>query len=197
MHILGLTEKDKLTFPIFRILYCNNKKSLECLSLPTLISSHIVSYEFLLTYRRNKFPFYQIISHRFKLVILERKGNHCPHWLWVCSLALSHVWLFVTPWTVTLKAPPSVEFSRQEYWSRLPFPIPGDLPNPEIKSSFLMSLILVGGFFITTPPREPAHTGCWPFKKGIEAITSVHIAMNILKGNSRNVSMIFFKENTK
>ena len=38
-----------------------------------------------------------------------------------------------TPWTVALQAPLSMRFSRQEYWSGLPFPPPGDLPNPEIK----------------------------------------------------------------
>ena len=42
---------------------------------------------------------------------------------------LSHVRLFVTPWTVAHQAPPSMEFSRQEYWSGLPFPSPGNLPN--------------------------------------------------------------------
>ena len=42
--------------------------------------------------------------------------------------SLSHVRLFATPWTVAHQAPPSMEFSRQEYWSRLPFPSPGDLP---------------------------------------------------------------------
>ena len=48
-------------------------------------------------------------------------------------LLLSHfsrVWLFATPWTVACQAPLSTEFSRQEYWSGLPFPSPGDLPNP-------------------------------------------------------------------
>ena len=45
----------------------------------------------------------------------------------------SRVRLFVTPWTVAHQAPLSVEFSRQEYWARLPFPSPGDLPNPGIK----------------------------------------------------------------
>ena len=39
----------------------------------------------------------------------------------------------VTPWTVAHEAPPSVEFSWQEYWSGLPFPSPGDLPNPGIE----------------------------------------------------------------
>ena len=40
--------------------------------------------------------------------------------------SLSHVWLFVTPWTVAYQAPPSMGFSRQEYWSGLPFPCPVD-----------------------------------------------------------------------
>ena len=45
----------------------------------------------------------------------------------------SHVWLFETPWTVACQAPLSMGFSRQEYWSSLPFPPPGDLPDPGIK----------------------------------------------------------------
>ena len=47
--------------------------------------------------------------------------------------SLSRVRLFVTPWTVARQAPLSMGFSRQEYWSRLPFPSPGDLPNPGIE----------------------------------------------------------------
>ena len=46
---------------------------------------------------------------------------------------LSHVQHFATPWTVAYQAPQSMEFSRQEYWSGLPFPSPGDLPNPGIE----------------------------------------------------------------
>ena len=46
---------------------------------------------------------------------------------------LSVVRLFATPWTVAYQAPPSMGFSRQEYWSGLPFPSPGDLPNPGIE----------------------------------------------------------------
>ena len=48
-------------------------------------------------------------------------------------LSLSHVQLLVTPWTVVHQAPLSVGFSRQEYWSGLPFPSPGDLPDPGVK----------------------------------------------------------------
>ena len=51
----------------------------------------------------------------------------------VCVCVLSHVRLFETPWTVAYQAPLFMGFSRQEYWSGLPFPSPGDLPDPGIK----------------------------------------------------------------
>ena len=47
--------------------------------------------------------------------------------------SLSHVRLTATLWTIAHQAPPSMGFSRQEYWSGLPFPAPGDLPNPGIE----------------------------------------------------------------
>ena len=56
----------------------------------------------------------------------------------------SHVRVFVTPWTIAHKAPLSMEFSKQEYWSELPFPSPEDLPNPGIKP---ISPALTGRFF--------------------------------------------------
>ena len=52
----------------------------------------------------------------------------------VCACVLSHVRLFVTPWTGARQAPLSMGFSRQEYWSGLPFPPPGDLPDPAIET---------------------------------------------------------------
>ena len=58
----------------------------------------------------------------------------------------------VTPWTVAHQALPSMGFSRQEYQSGLPFPSPGDLPDPGIKAT---SPALVGGFFTTESPRKP------------------------------------------
>ena len=58
----------------------------------------------------------------------------------------SHVRLFVTAQTVTHQAPLSMEFSRQEYWSGLPFP-PGDLPKPGIKPASLLSPVLASRFF--------------------------------------------------
>ena len=56
----------------------------------------------------------------------------------------------VTLWTVACQAPLSVEFSRKEYWNGLPFPPPGDLPEPGIKPMSLMSPALAGGLFTTS-----------------------------------------------
>ena len=59
----------------------------------------------------------------------------------------SRVQLFATPWTVAHQAPVSLGFSRQEYWSGLPFPLPGDLPDPGTERAPLLSPALAGRFF--------------------------------------------------
>ena len=65
----------------------------------------------------------------------------------VCVLSRSsRVQLFESPWTVALQAPLSMGFSRQEYWSGLPFPPPGDLPDSGIKTAPPVTLALAGGF---------------------------------------------------
>ena len=64
---------------------------------------------------------------------------------------LSCVRLFATPWTVAHQAPPSMEFSRQEYWSALPFPSPGDLPDPGIEPG---SPALQAGALPSEPQRS-------------------------------------------
>ena len=69
-----------------------------------------------------------------------------------CCFSL--VWLSVTLWTVAHQAPLSMGFSRQEYWSGLPYPPPGDLPNPRIKLMALTLPALAGGFFTTTATWE-------------------------------------------
>ena len=64
--------------------------------------------------------------------------------IYVCVCILSCVWLFVTPWTLALQAPLPMGFPRQEYWSRLLFPSPGDLPDPGIELVSLLSPALAG-----------------------------------------------------
>ena len=65
---------------------------------------------------------------------------------------LSGVQVFVTPWTVAHQAPLSMEVFRHEYWSGLPLPPPGDLPDPGIEPASLASSALAGGFFTTGSP---------------------------------------------
>ena len=73
----------------------------------------------------------------------------------LCAQSLSCVHLFATPWTVARQAPLSMGFSRQEYWSGLPFPIPGDFPNQGIKPAFLVSPELAVRSFTTEPSGKP------------------------------------------
>ena len=95
----------------------------------------------------------------------QHKGRRC---VCVCGCVcahthvLSHIWLFATPWTVTQQTPLSMEFSRQEYWSGLPFPTPGNLSDPGMKP---ISPALAGRFFITAPLAESKgrrNTHCIP-----------------------------------
>ena len=69
--------------------------------------------------------------------------------------SLSSVRLFATPWTVAHQASPSMGFSRQEYWSGLPFPSPGDLPNPGIEPR---SPTLQADALNSEPPGKPLKT---------------------------------------
>ena len=73
-------------------------------------------------------------------------------WVWL----LIRVWLFVTPWTVARQARLSMEFSRQEYWSGLPFPAPGDLPDPGTEPR---SPALLVDSLPTEPPGKPIIKG--------------------------------------
>ena len=66
--------------------------------------------------------------------------------------SLSHVQLYATPWAVAYQAPPSMGFSRQEYWRGLPFPSPGDLPNPGIEA---WSPALEADALPPEPPGKP------------------------------------------
>ena len=82
----------------------------------------------------------------------KRKMNSLSH---VC------VWLFATPWTVAHQAPPSLEFSRQYYWSGLPFPSPGDLSGIKPRSLALQADPLQSKtwfFPITSPSHQEAYT---------------------------------------
>ena len=72
----------------------------------------------------------------------------------VCSVAQSWPNLCGPPWTVAFQAPLPTEFSRQEYWSEVPFPPPGNLPDPGIELTSLTSPTLAGIFFTTSSTKE-------------------------------------------
>ena len=74
----------------------------------------------------------------------------------MCTVAQSCLTL-VTPWTVAHQVPLSMGFPRQEYWSGLPFPSPGDLPHPGIKHESLVPSSLAAGFFTTKPRGKPIY----------------------------------------
>ena len=76
----------------------------------------------------------------------------------VCVCVLSCVPSFVTLWTVACHTPLSVGFPRQEVWSELSLPIPGDLPNLGIEPVSLLSPALAGRFFTTMTPEKPLFT---------------------------------------
>ena len=73
----------------------------------------------------------------------------------MCVCAFSYIQFFATSETVAHQAPLSMEFSRQEYWSVLPFPSPGDLPDPEIKPTSRVSPALACRFFTTVTHGKP------------------------------------------
>ena len=83
---------------------------------------------------------------------LRRKNTRFKHLATLKSL--SHVWLFAMPWTVAHQDSPSMGFSRQEYWSGLPVPSPGDLPDPGIETR---SPTLQADALTSEPPRKPVY----------------------------------------
>ena len=85
------------------------------------------------------FPFARVQSEQYCL-IGKKKVGHMSHFCGPVKRSevksLSRVRLFATPWTVAYQASPSTEFFKQEYWSGLPFPSPGDLPDSWIELEF-------------------------------------------------------------
>ena len=86
----------------------------------------------------------------------------------VCAQLLSCVQFFATSWTRACQAPLSKGFSRQEYWSELPFPPQGDFPDPGIKLMSPVSSALADGFFTTEPSGKPMEQEAASVKESIE-----------------------------
>ena len=72
-----------------------------------------------------------------------------------CAQSLSRVRLFETPWAIARQTPPSIAFSRHEYWSGFPFPSTKDRPNPGTEPLSPASPAFTEGLFTTEPPVKP------------------------------------------
>ena len=97
---------------------------------------------------------YQTLQHATKTVARGKFIMPCA-----CMLhSFSHVRLFATLWTIAYQAPLSMGFSRQEYWSGLPRPPPGDLPNPGIEPTSLAFPALQADSLPTEPPGKPIYS---------------------------------------
>ena len=95
----------------------------------------------------------RLFSSFFNAHITFKVTIQCYFACCVCAQSLSCVQLFGTPWTAGHQAPLPMEFSRQEYWSGLPFVPPGNVPDPGIEP---VSPALTGRFFTTEPPGKPS-----------------------------------------
>ena len=162
-------HRTKSVPPTEHPLHSGNKGicPLYCVLISTLFSSH-VSPRCDLMKKRN-FTIRGWIAMRFRARTWVRMLGFKPKlhdWLskrfavsyltsltsttCACAKLFSRAWLFATPWTVALQVPLSMGFSRQEYWSGLPCPSPGDLPYPGTEPASLIPPSLAGGFFSTS-----------------------------------------------
>ena len=111
------------------------------LSMKSFISrNHLSHLSFLSS------PLFPPVLPPSSLLYISLSVSICMH---VCAQSFSHAWLSVIPRTIAHQTPLSMEFSRQEYWSGLPFHSPGDLPDSGIKLVSLASPSLAGRFFTT------------------------------------------------
>ena len=117
----------------------------------------VSNFHLLLIFQENKMKANHICLYIHNLRIHTRM---CPYPMPIpistCVRAgtPSCAWLSVAPWTIACQALLSMGFSRQEYWSGLPFSSPGDLPDPGIKRESLASPALAGKFFTSWATRE-------------------------------------------
>ena len=117
----------------------------------------------------------------------------------MCAQSLSDVQFFATPWTIAHQAPLSIKFSRQGYWSQLPFPSPGGLADPAIKPE---SPALAGGFFALPHRGSPFYAfrsvqfSCSVLSDslqphGLQASLSITNSRSLLKSMSIELVMPF------
>ena len=117
----------------------------------------------------------------------------------MCGLShFSHVQLFATPWTIACQAPLSMGFSRQEYWSGLPFPSPGDLPNPGLNPHLSRLLHWQVGSLPLVPSGKPRtyvhlwliHVDVWQKPNQYCKAIILQLKINELKKNTHTINQM-------
>ena len=120
------------------------------------------------TFKKRQFNFMVLIQGKDPYFLIIHVQSKCACYMQLCKYfmgqglpkrlegekvkSLSRVRLFATPWTIAYQAPPSMGFSRQECWNGLPFPSPGDLPDPGIEPR---SPALQADALPSEPPGRP------------------------------------------
>ena len=147
--------------PCYQMWLCSIQKAQPCMTAQTLSGHYLLSFSFLM-------PSFKIVKSKG---IIYWKWMKYGYWWWFSHLPTC-IPLLVTLWTVASQAPLSMGFPRQEYWTGLPFPSPGDLPNPGTEP---MSPSLAGRFFSNWATREAQYT------VGIQNIFKSFPSLNCLK----------------
>ena len=144
------------------------------LGLKLILGIWINCFNFLFHSDNGDFAVKVTLKHKASLLLISLAV--------VVVQSLSHVRFFATLWTVARQAPLSMEFFRQEYWSGLPFPSPGDLPDPGIEQT---SPALAGRFFTTEPLGKP----CVQYKRKFTICLMLMITVNIYLGFPRCLTL--------
>ena len=151
----------------YRYRYIPFKCLKQCLTYTNSMNSRFCNYIFIslpmswFHHCKNKTkcrpPHWIVVEIRWRHRRSSRNLDHMS----LCSVGFCHVQLFVTLWTVTHQAPLSMGFSRQEYWSEMRCPPPGDLPNRGIKPTSLASPALQVDSLPTEPPGKLQSGSQW------------------------------------
>ena len=159
IHWYFLPLSSQILSSVLLNLYCIFPFRFRILQLQTFCLSSFIIFISLRTFSFCLFSWFCWLVSVFlqltelqKIILNSLSGSSCV----LCSVAQSCLTLW-NLWTVAHQAPLSVEFFRQEYWSGLPFPAVGDLPNPRIEPASLGSPALTGRFFTTVPPGKPLY----------------------------------------
>ena len=126
---------------------------------------------------------------KWKWIIQVNYAFMLEHEVKWSKVAQSCLTLFATPWTVAYLAPPTMGFSRQEYWNGLPFPSPGDLPDPGIEPG---PPALEADALTSEPPRKPQQMAIHWFFSNLDPTQTLYEIWNYFQFSFHDVGSSLF-----